>query len=104
MKCSWVGPGLDCELSCVASYLLRDAEIETATRAELGRTHPDAGTVPDFVDLVEHVHDIEPQCGRLGHAREQIFVRDPHIDLGVRWLVIGIRKARTQTATVNPRG
>src|SRR5260370_38251335 len=58
--------------ACVASYLLRDADVETTTRAELRREHPDAAA-----------DDIELERSRLAPSREQIFLRDPDIDLGV---------------------
>src|SRR5258708_39674198 len=89
--------------ACVASYLLRDADVETTTRAELRRKHSDAPPVPDFVDLVEHVHDIEPHRGRLGHAWEQIFVGYSHIHLSVRRHVIGICKTDTPPAAAAHR-
>src|ERR1700730_15419481 len=59
----------------VASQLLRNADKEAAARAELRREHADARAIPDLVDLVEQVHDIEPHRRRLGPSREKIFVR-----------------------------
>src|SRR5260221_2393825 len=85
------------------SQLLRNAGKEASARPELWREHADTGPVPDLVDLVEQVDDVEPHRGRLGPSREKVFVRYPGIDLGVGWHVIGIRKARPQTAAIDHR-
>jgi hypothetical protein len=55
MKCSYFGPAVDQAVLRGSSHsnLLRDTDVETTTRAELGREHANAGPVPDFVDLVE---------------------------------------------------
>src|SRR6516164_8760164 len=59
-SCLLFGPSL-----LPRSYLLRNAEIEGPAWPELRGEHTDAGAVPDLIDLVEHVHDIEAQRGRL---------------------------------------
>src|SRR5258708_308777 len=77
-----------------SSNLLRDAKIEAAGGAELRREHADAGAVPDLVDLVEHVHHVEPQRGRLGRRDNVEIMRYAHIDLGIGRHVIGIGETR----------
>jgi len=60
----------------------RQPREESAPRAELRRSHTDAGAVANFVDLVERVDDIDTrgQCGPrcLGERRGS-----NQIDLGV---------------------
>ena len=72
-------PGLEhgaiTPLDCSHSQLLRNTKIETATGPELRCEHADARAVPDLVNAIEDIHNVEPQCGRLGPAREQIFAR-----------------------------
>ena len=57
--------GMTASLPRQALQLLRNADKETAAWPELRREHADARTVPDLVDLVEQVYDVEPHCGRL---------------------------------------
>src|SRR5262249_10880551 len=42
------------------SEFLRNAGEESAARSVLRREHADARAIPDLVDLVEHVDDVEP--------------------------------------------
>src|SRR6202021_2550545 len=65
------------------SYLFREAEEEAAARSELRREHAYAGPVPDLVDGVEQVDDVETNGHRLGIVRQQEFALDADIDLGV---------------------
>src|SRR5580692_2403299 len=65
------------------SYLLRESEEEAAARAELRREYSDAGAIPDFVDRVEQVDDIETNRHRQGIVRQQEFALDADIHLGV---------------------
>jgi len=62
-----------------ASEFLRNADIVAAAWAELRREHADAGTVAQFVDLVEHIDNVEPQGDRLV-AR---YYRSPATLLGI---------------------
>lgn len=49
--------------------LLREAHIETATLAELGREYTDTRSVPELVDFIEQIDDVEPHRQRLGVPR-----------------------------------
>src|SRR5260370_25126121 len=82
------------------SQLLRNAGKEASARPELWREHADTGPVPDLVDLVEQVDDVEPHRGRLGPSPEKGFVRYPRINLAVGWHVLRIRKPRPQTTAI----
>src|SRR6516162_5836139 len=86
------------------SYFLRNTEIEGPAWPELRGEHTDAGAVPDLIDLVEHVHDIEAQRGRLVWRHDVEIVRHAHIDLVVGRQVIGVGKARTKPAAIDHRG
>src|SRR6516164_9917565 len=86
------------------SYFLRNAEIEGPAWPELRGEHTDTGAVPDLIDLVEHVHDIEAQRGRLVWRHDVEIVRHAHIDLVVGRQVIGVGKARTKSAAIDHRG
>ena len=82
---------------------VRNADKEAAAWAELRREDADARAIPDLVDLVEQVHDIEPQRRRLVRRDNVEIVRQPDIDLGVRWQVIDIGKAGAKSAAVDHR-
>src|SRR6516165_10952090 len=86
------------------SYLLRNAEIEGPAWPELRGEHTDTGAVPDLIDLVEHVHDIEAQRGGPGGRHDIEIVRHAHIALVVGRQVIGVGKARTKPAAIDHRG
>src|SRR5450759_5507670 len=75
------------------SEFLRNADKEHAARPELRRKHTDAGAVPDLVDLVEQVDDIEPHRRWLVRRKDVEIMRHPDIDLGIGRQVIGIGKA-----------
>ena len=49
-----------------SSYLLRDADEVAAAWPELRREHADAACLPDLVDLVKHVDDVETNRHRHG--------------------------------------
>src|ERR1700682_173296 len=100
---SCLGPATE-GIASADSNLLRDADKEAASWSELRCEHADAGPVPDLVNLVEQVHDVEAQRGRFGPSREKKLARDPGIDLGVGGQVIGIRKAGAKPAAVDHRG
>src|SRR5712664_1812016 len=85
----------------VKLQFLRNADIETASWSELRSKHSDTRAVPDLVDLVEQVHDIEAYRGRFVRRYNVEFVRQPQIDLGVGRDGIGVGKASAQAAAVN---
>src|SRR3984885_5582 len=68
--------------TCRGSQRLRHAEEETTPRAELRRAYAHAGAVADFVDLVEHVDDVEPRRERAGVGQVKD-VRNACVHLGV---------------------
>src|SRR5581483_10167037 len=81
------------------SELLRDAAEKSAARPVLRREHADARAVPDLVDLVEHVDDVEPHRGRLHHrARPLELVADAEIELLVERQRVGVGEAAPQPA------
>src|SRR4029077_9202821 len=86
------------------SYLLCNAEKESAPGPELGCEHADARAVPDFVDRVEEVHDVEAEGRGLVWSDDVEVVRNTDIELRVGRHVIGIGKAGPQSAAVNHRG
>src|SRR6266436_688147 len=103
--CSCLGPAADRIVidTSADSDLLRDADEEAASWSELRCEHADAGAVPDLVDLVEHVHHIEPQRGRLIWRHDKEIVRYAHIDMGVGRQVISVDEARTKPAAIDHR-
>src|SRR5271156_339775 len=74
--------GSGIKATCPGSQRLRHAEEETTPRAELRRPHAHTGAVADFVDLVEHVDDVEPRRERARVGRVKA-VRNPCFQLGV---------------------
>jgi hypothetical protein len=44
----------------------REPGKESATRAELGRTHTDAGAIADLIDLIDCIDDVQPRGQALG--------------------------------------
>src|ERR1700682_1463305 len=96
--------GMTASLRRQASKLLRNADEEAAARPELRREHADAGAIPDLVDLVEQVHDVEPHGRRLVRRDDVEIVRQPDIDLGIGRHMIGIREGGAKPASVDPRG
>src|SRR5580692_9144270 len=86
------------------SYLLRESEEEAAARAELRREYSDAGAIPDFVDRVEQVDDIETNRHRQGIVRQQEFALDADIDLGIRRHRANIGVTVAQAAAIDDVG
>ena len=71
--------------------------VRTAARTRRCRA------VPDLVDLVEQVDDVEAQRGRLVRCHDVEIVRQAEIDLGVRGQVIGVGKAGAKAAAIDHR-
>src|SRR5665213_1202996 len=65
------------------SQLLRNAEKESAARSVLRREYADAGAIPDLVDGVEQVDDVEAQRGRFGGRDDIEVVRHAEVNMGV---------------------
>jgi hypothetical protein len=79
------------------------SQVKPTPRAELRGEHPDPGAVPDLVDLVERVHDIEPQRGRLGRSGQVEVMGQAEIDLGVGRHGTGVGKAIAIIEAAEPR-
>ena len=50
---------------CNSSKIVRNCPVKSAALAKLRRAHADAAAVAQLIDLVEQVHDIEPDFDRL---------------------------------------
>src|SRR6516162_8413409 len=85
------------------SELLRQADKDSTARPELWREHADAAAIAEFVDLIEQVDGVEPDCERLVFRRELEFARNADVHRGVRGHMIDIGEARAQTAAVKHR-
>src|SRR6202012_495872 len=81
--------------------LLRYPEIEDAARSELRREHADAGTVPDLVDRIEKVDDVEAQRGAFCRGHPVEIVKHADVDLRAGRQRGGVGEAVTQAAAVD---
>src|SRR3954449_3308590 len=86
--------------SALAPKLLRNTEEEAAAWPKLRGEHADPGSVPDFVDRVEQIDDIEPQLRRLHIVEPFELVRDAEIHLRIPGKRRGIREAAAQATAV----
>src|SRR5580698_215556 len=86
------------------SDLFRNAEEETAPRTILRREHADAGSVPELVDGVEQVDDVETNRHRQRIVRQQEFALDADIDLGIRRHRADIGVTVAQAAAIDDVG
>ena len=82
---------------------MREADQKLAARPELGCKDTDSGAVPDLVDLIEQVDDVEAYGRGLLCAPREL-MRQPEIDLSVRRHVVRIGKSAAQAAAIDHVG
>src|SRR5437588_7415945 len=73
--------------------------VETAALTELRCADPDAAAVTQFVDLVEEIHDIEPdlKITQLGNLQVPL---ERQIDCSVIRNAFGVGKATAKSASI----
>src|ERR1035437_8957672 len=82
-----------CKISSrLPSQFLRNSGEKTAAHSELRCEHADARAIPELVDGVEDVHDIEANRNRLP-VGDRDLVRDLNIEIGVGGDMVGIGKS-----------
>jgi len=90
----------DSRASEVSSKIVSDCSVETAALAELRRTDANAAAVPQFVDLIEEIHDVETDLKTSGDLRDFQIPLQRQIDRSVIGNAFGVGEAAPQSASV----